>query len=138
MKKVFTFLIISFLFTQTSFAQSQKTFVKSLAAHSSSIFVDLEGAADISEWSETFIRVTTTIKIRNFNEDILKRLISVGRYTLETTTEDGVMRISMPKLARKVTIKGQALNEVLTYEIFVPSGIAIGIVSQTGATGNVN
>jgi len=138
MKKLFTLLIISFLFTQASFAQSQKTFVKSLTAHSNSVAVDLEGNTEISEWSEKFIRVTTTIEVTNFNEDILKRLVSVGRYTLETNTEDGVMNISMPKLATKVTIKGQALNEILTYEIFVPKGTTVEVVSETDSTGDVN
>ncbi|BDS12193.1 hypothetical protein [Aureispira anguillae] len=125
MKKIFTLLIFCCLAAQITFAQSQKTFVKSLATQASTVVLNLDGATNITEWDEQFIRVTTTIELTNFNEEILKRLVAVGRYTLETTTKDGVMTVNMPKLATKVTIKGQLLNEVLNYEILVPKGITI-------------
>ena len=130
MKTIFTLFILSFLFVQTSFGQSQKTFVKSLSANASSIAVDLEGKTEITEWDESFVRVTTTIELSNFNEEILKRLVSVGRYSIETTTNNGVMTIQMPKLATKVTIRGQVLNEVLSYQILVPEGMTVEMVSS--------
>ena len=138
MKKLFTLLFISILFTQASFAQSQKTFVKSLNPTANSVAIDLEGEVAVNEWSETFIRITTTVEVTNFNEDILKRLVSVGRYSMETANNDGVMMISMPKLATKVTIKGQVLNEVLTYEVFVPKGMTVDVVSENVAADGVN
>ena len=130
MKTIFTLFILSFLFVQTSFGQSQKTFVKSLSANACSIAVDLEGKTEITEWDESFVRVTTTIELSNFNEEILKRLVSVGRYSIETTTNNGVMTIQMPKLATKVTIRGQVLNEVLSYQILVPEGMTVEMVSS--------
>jgi hypothetical protein len=138
MKTIFTLFILSILFVQTSFGQSQKTFVKSLTANASSIAVDLEGKTQVTEWEESFVRVTTTIELSNFNEEILKRLVSVGRYSIETTTADGVMTIQMPKLATKVTIRGQVLNEVLSYEILVPQGMTVEMVTSPSDTTPVN
>lgn len=138
MKTIFTFFILSILFVQTSVGQSQKTFVKSLTANASSISVDLEGKTEITEWEESFVRVTTTIELSNFNEEILKRLVSVGRYSIETTTSNGIMTIQMPKLATKVTIRGEALNETLTYEILVPKGMTVEMVANPNDATAVN
>lgn len=138
MKTIFTLFILSILFVQTSFGQSQKTFVKSLAINTSSIALDLEGKTEIAEWDETFVRVTTTIELSNFNEEILKRLVSVGRYSIETTTNNGVMTIQMPKLATKVTIRGQVLNETLSYEILVPEGITVEVITSPKDATTVN
>ena len=112
--------------------------MKSLTANASSISVDLEGNTEITEWEESFLRVTTTIELSNFNEDILKRLVSVGRYSVETTTSNGVMTIKMPKLATKVTIRGQVLNEILTYEILVPKGMTVEMVTNPNDATPVN
>jgi len=122
----------------TSFGQSQKTFVKSLSSNTSNIAVDLVGKTKISEWEESFIRVTTTIELSNFNEEILKRLVSVGRYNIETTTNNDVMIIQMPKLGTKVTIRGQVLSEILTYEILVPEGTTIEIVTNPSDIDTLN
>lgn len=138
MKTIFTLFIFSILSLSTSFGQSQKTFVKSLSADAASIAVDLEGKTEVTEWEESFIRVTTTIELSNFNEEILKRLVSVGRYNIETTTNDGMMTIQMPKLATKVTIRGQLLNEVLTYEILIPEGMTVEMVNNFNDTDPVN
>jgi|VirMetMinimDraft_7_1064189.scaffolds.fasta_scaffold45568_2 hypothetical protein len=138
MKTIFTLFILSILFVPTSFGQSQKTFVKSLTANAPSIAVDLEGKTQVTEWEESFVRITTTIELSNFNEEILKRLVSVGRYSIETSTSNGIMTIQMPKLATKVTIRGQVLSEVLTYEILVPEGMTVEMVASPSNAGTVN
>ena len=138
MKTIFTFFILSILFVQTSTGQSQKTFVRSLTANVSSISVDLEGKTEVTEWKESFVRVTTTIELSNFNEEILKRLVSVGRYSVETTTSNDIMTIQMPKLATKVTIRGEVLNEILTYEILVPEGMTVEMVASPNDATAVN
>lgn len=139
MKNISTLLIFCFLCSQSIFAQSQKIFVKSLTADANSVVVDLEGQATVSEWNEKFVRVTTTVEVTNFNEEILKRLVAVGRYALTSTTENGSMQISMPKLTTKLTIKGQTLNEVMSYEILVPAGTTVEVVnSETTTASDVN
>lgn len=137
MNKIFTLFI--FLLVQVCWAQSQKTFIKSLPTAASAIAVQLDGNTEITEWDEQFVRITTTIELTNFSEEILKRLVAIGRYTLETTVKDDVMVINMPKLATKVTIKGQMLNEVLSYKILVPRGITAETTSKnTSSSDAVN
>lgn len=138
MKRIFTLFFLSFFFTQIAFSQSEKTFVKSLVAHTSNVVVDLEGAATVTEWNEKFIRVTTTVEVTNFSDDILKRLVAVGRYEITGDVEDGVMIVRMPKLATKVTIKGQLLEEIMTYEVFVPEGITVEMATEDTPTTGVN
>jgi len=138
MKSIFILLLLPILFVQTTFGQSQKTFVKSLTANTSSISVDLGGKTEVTEWEESFVRVTTTITLSNFNEEILKRLVTVGRYNIETTINNGIMTIQMPKLVTKVTIRGQVLNETLSYEVLVPEGMTVEVVENQNPAATVN
>jgi hypothetical protein len=48
------------------------------------------------------------------------------------------MTIKMPKLSTKVTIRGQVLNEILTYEILVPEGMTVEMVISPNDTTAVN
>ncbi len=109
-------------YSQIVFSQSEKSFIKSFVAESTNISVDLDGIKEINEWNENFIRVQVTVGISNFNEDILKRLIALGRYSIESITREGEMMLIMPKLLKKITVKGVLLNEYLSYEVLVLSG----------------
>ena len=131
-------IIILFFFVQISFAQSKKTFVKSLAAETKNIVLNLPGNAEVIEWNEQFVRVTTTIIITNFSEDILKRLFAVGRYSLISSVEQSVMTLNMPKIDRKVSIKGVMLNEILSYKVFVPAGSVVTKSSVFNSSGDFN
>ena len=127
MKKLITLFIFLMILTQGAWAQSQKTLVKSIPIEGASIVASLEGTVETTEWDKDFVRVTATVDVKNFNEDILKRLFSVGRYEIVATTKDGVTTLMMPKLATKVTIRGQQLLEEVTYEISVPKGMALEV-----------
>lgn len=130
MKKALTLITFLFLFTQISFAQGQKTFVKSLTLESASIFVDINATATITEWDKNFVRITATIDVPNFSEEILNRLFMVGRYDIVSTVENGKMIITMPKLAKPVTIRGELLIEGVSYEIAVPEGTIVNVKEQ--------
>ncbi len=125
MKHIFTILIFTLLFAQSATAQSQKTFVKSLTLESNEILADLDGTMTVSEWDKDFVRITATVNVTNFSEEILKRLFIVGRYSLEAALENEIMVIRMPKLATKVTIKGKELKEKVSYQISVPRGTIV-------------
>lgn len=131
-------LLFFLLLAQIGFAQSQKTFVKSLTADAMNIVVDLEGQTAVNEWSEKYIRIITTVELTNSNEEILKRLVAVGRYSLESTTADGVMTLTMPKLDTKVSIQGELLNEIVHYEIFVPQGLHVEVKDHSTAAVHIN
>jgi hypothetical protein len=136
MRKLYT--LFFFFVVLGSNAQSEKSFVKSILAESNRVVLQLSGASEFSEWDEDFIRITTTVQLTNFNDDILKRLFSVGRYSLVSVSKQGALYLTMPKVLRPVSIKGVALNELLRHEVFVPKATKVKIEPISGATKDIN
>lgn len=137
MRNLITLLVLVLgLATQVA-AQSQKTLVKSIAIEdASSVVLALEGKIETSEWNEPYIRIVTNIEVTNFDENILKRLVLVGRYNIETTNVEGKTLVEMPKIAHFVTIKGVDLQEQLTFEVFVPKGVNVELPQKQTTTSN--
>lgn len=134
MKNVFTLLILVFGIVATTQAQVEKTLVKSVALEASAnLTVALPGTVEVQEWDKDFIRVTTNLKVENMNESIVKQLVIVGRYNLETATEGQTMVITMPKIANLVTVKGVLLKEVLTFEVAAPEGYKVIIKGENAS-----
>ena len=131
MKNVFTLLILVFGIVATTQAQVEKTLVKSVALEASAnLTVALPGAVEVEEWDKDFVRVTTNLKVENMNENIVKQLVIVGRYNVETATEGQAIVITMPKVANLVTVKGVLLKEVLTFNIAAPEGYEVIIKGE--------
>ena len=133
MKILLIFLILVFTINNLN-AQVNKTLVKSFAvetttSYTSKTIVMLPGKVDIKEWDKNFIRITTNITVENMNENIVKQLIIVGRYTLEVKKDkyDKIMIIKMPNIAYYVAVKGVDLIETYTFEIYAPEGYEIVI-----------
>lgn len=124
MKNLMTVLVVMMLSVVTMFGQASTTFVKSITCdnNNSPVFA-LAGNVNVSEWDETYIRITCTIEVTNSTETILTRLLTLGRYNIEVKNENGVMSISAPKMANHVAIQGTDLLENVRYEITVPRGM---------------
>ncbi len=129
MKKIFTLLVLVLALNNSVNAQVGKTLVKSLAVETTTSYttkavVDLLGDVTVSEWDKNFIRITTHVEVLNMNENIVKQLIMVGRYTLESNIneETQTLYVTMPNIANMVTVKGVELSEVLSFEVNVPEG----------------
>lgn len=130
MKNLIILLSLVLGFATTINAQTEKTLVKSVAlTASNSAIVSLPGEMSLSTWDNDndFIRVTTYLKVDNMNENIVKQLVMVGRYTLSTKLDEatGTLMISMPKVANQVTVKGILLAEHLIFEISAPEGYQV-------------
>ncbi|MDC0230501.1 hypothetical protein OAK19_00910 [Aureispira] len=146
MKKLFTLLILIFVFTNYGNAQVGKTLVKSFAVETTTSYttkavVDFLGDVTVSEWDKNFIRITTYVEVLNMNENIVKQLVMVGRYTLESNIneETQTLYVTMPNITNLVTVKGVELSEVLSFEVTVPEGYNLIIKgSNEGVEGNEN
>lgn len=139
MKQFITLIFLMIFCTAIGVAQSQKTFIKSLPLDGNqTVSLATAGDVQITEWDKDYIRITTTIEVLNFNEDILKRLVAVGRYSIEAETKDGVLIVKMPKVATQVTIKGSQLKEVFKYEIEVPKNVTIETNTEESTTAEIN
>ena len=123
MKNFITTIAIIICFATVSFAQAEQTIIKSLTVETATAVLDLPGEVNTSLWDKDFIRITATIKTTNQGEEILKKLILVGRYDILSAEVDGQFIITMPKVAHQVVIKGVELSEVISYEVQLPYGV---------------
>ena len=132
MKNFIATIAIIICFATVSFAQAEQTIIKSLTVETATAVLDLPGEVNTSLWDKDFIRITATIKTTNQGEEILKKLILVGRYDILSAEVDGQFIITMPKVAHQVVIKGVELSEVISYEVQLPYGVA-AIIKKNGA-----
>ena len=132
MKNFISTIAIIICFATVSFAQAEQTILKSLTVETATAVLDLPGEVNTSLWDKDFIRITATIKTTNQGEEILKKLILVGRYDILSAEVDGQFIITMPKVAHQVVIKGVELSEVISYEVQLPYGVA-AIIKKNGA-----
>lgn len=133
MKNLIILLSLVLGFATTMNAQAEKTLVKSVAlTASNSAIVSLPGEMNLKTWDNDFIRVTTYLQVDNMNENIVKQLVMVGRYTLSTKLDEatGTLTITMPKVANQVTVKGVLLAERLSFEINAPEGYQVIIEGE--------
>lgn len=133
MKNLIIFLSLVLGLATTMSAQTEKTLVKSVAlTASTSAIVSLPGEVSLNTWDNDFIRVTTFLKVDNMNENIVKQLVMVGRYTLSSDldAENGTLIITMPKVANQVTVKGVLLAEQLSFEVNAPEGYQVIIEGE--------
>jgi hypothetical protein len=128
MKNILFTLIFSLAFISVSFAQGQKVLIKSFQTDSKELVVDMVGRVLVNEWDENYVRVMSSIEVNNFSEQVLMRLLMVGRYSITSETIDGALIIKMPRIADQISIKGEVLEEVLEYQIFVPRGTKVNVL----------
>lgn len=132
MKKLLTILLLMACCAATVSAQVEKELVKSIAVETTTgsamgAVITLPGKATVTEWDNNYIRITTHIRVENMAETIVKQLLSVGRYTVESHLNEKtqVLTIDMPKMAHFVTVKGVDVREVLTFQISIPRGYEV-------------
>lgn len=136
MKNLIYLLSLVLGLATTMNAQTEKTLVKSVAlTASTSAIVTLPGEVTLSTWDNDFIRVTTFLKVDNMNENIVKQLVMVGRYTLSSNldAENKTLILKMPNVANQVTVKGVLLAEQLSFEVNAPEGYQVIIEGEKHA-----
>ena len=140
MKTLLTLLVLVLAAT-TTFAQTEKTLTKSLALNEThTAFVMLPGDVSLTTWDENFLRVTTTIQVANMSENIVKRLVVVGRYSIETKEDKfgKMMVIKMPKVAHYVAVQGVDLVESYDFKIQAPKGYKVAVKEDLNPTAPQN
>ena len=118
--KQILFTLTMLVLSTSIFAQAEKTLLKSVLINTGTASIELPGEVSVSTWDKPYIRVTATIKTTNFTEEVLKRIVSAGRYEIQATQENGLTVISMPKLINQVTIGGVKMIEIFKFEVQMP------------------
>ena len=120
------FFIFSMTFTNFSFAQIEKTLVKSFNLQDMDVVVlDVKGDIDVQQWNNKTLRVQMTISVENVKEATLKSLVVAKRYNLISKITDEEYLISIPGLQREVTIGGEQLKESISYIVYVPENVFV-------------
>ena len=134
--KTITTLMLMLLMTTISFGQNaEKILVKAFNLKgNNAVVLNLDGNTEVETWNENYVRVQMTIGIENGSEGMLKSLIKVGRYNLTgTATADG-FEITMPNIAKKVTVGGQELNEKFSYIVYAPQKVSVQSLDEASAS----
>ena len=138
MKKLYqTTLLIGLLLTSLSLSAQEvsKTLVKSFnPAGATQAELNLEGPVEIKSWSNSIVRVQMNISLSNGNVYTLKGLVQAGRYNLKGEQADDKLVISAPGLAREVVINGRALEENISYTVYLPKQMATDVGNPVTST----
>ncbi len=122
--KILGFLIL----TNPAFGQTleRTTLVTSLNPGSfEQADIHLSGDFVINKWDENHIRIVINID-HNASKKVIKALTRVGRYKVQAEKNiSGMVVFTMPAMAKKVVLDNIEFNEILSYEIFLPSHIKI-------------
>ena len=133
MKTLFSLAIMILMSATMTFAQSEKTLIKTLSVEGAIAAIELPGEVTLKNWESDYIRITATVSTGNYNEDFLKKLVSAGRYDIVSVNENGQMIINMPKTSKKVTLSNVTLIENFKFEIYVPYGVEVKTNSSSSA-----
>lgn len=132
MKARITFsFVLSILTSLNLFGQQnvEKTLVKAFnlsGFHSVLIDVPIENQVVINEWNQEQMRVVMTVSLGNGSDQMLKSLVKVGRYNLDSTDEESNLRVFLPALEREVKLRsGDKLIENINFEIYAPANIHV-------------
>ena len=130
MRKYITTICLLAIFAIANAQQANKTLVKTLDINSvETLFVDLDGEIVTKTWdTEGFARVQIAITYENASTNIMRFLISKGRYNLSLTPDTvGAFMINQPNYKEDVQIdkEGSLLIEKLIYTFYVPKGVSV-------------
>jgi len=114
-------LFIIIVCTTNLIGQAQKIFVKSFANPAPIITISVNGSTQIKEWDQPFIRVLTTVTIKNSNNNVLTALAQAGRYQLKTKHTENKQQIYSPSNFDPIKFQGKQLTEQISFIIYVPN-----------------
>ncbi len=108
---------------------AEKTLVKGFKlAGNNVVLIDVapENEIVINEWSQEQMRVVMTVSLGNGSDQMLKSLVKLGRYNLDSSIEPDMLRVFLPGLERNVKLRnGGELIENLNFEIYAPSNVLV-------------
>lgn len=112
---------------------TEKTLVKTFNIKDNTfIILNFDGNIEVKEWAETTVRVHANVALENGNVNMLKYLVSEGRYNLSLENINSGVQISSPGRNQDVVINksGDILNEKITYTVFVPRGVKVKVINN--------
>lgn len=132
MKKVFLVLINLFLFSQIMSAQLLKEYVRSFSLRNSdTILIDLQIPYEIIDWDRKIVRTFTQIESFSMSDELLRKLAHKGHYSVRGRRKNEILRIYMPKVDQRITVKGEVLTDQVIAQIYVPEGFPVRVICNS-------
>lgn len=115
-------LLILLCLTQIMFGQTHKIFVKSFNTYNNySIMCDLPGDLKIERWDRPYCQLVSGVKITNFGDNILSKLVISKRYEVNVNNDLNHTQITLPNVKNFVMVNGVDLEEEFIFVIKVPN-----------------
>jgi hypothetical protein len=126
------FALFSLTFTTTSTAQIEKTIARVFYEQADIVTLDLGENANVTveTWKDDncTIRLEMTVQFGNKNvtNDVVKELITTGRYAIKAQFESKNLTITTPNVGRFLTLlNDKSLKESIRYTVRVPQNVII-------------
>lgn len=137
MKNSYKVVALSFLLFGTTFLSAQgveKILVKSFNLQGNKVVsLKLDGNVEVQEWNNPIMRVQMNISLPTGSNAMLKSLIQAGRYNLKSKTTDENYLVYAPSMQKEVTIRGEKLQEQLSFVVYAPADVIIKLEDTTTA-----
>lgn len=128
-------LLLATTITSLHGQQSEKTLVKSFNLKGNQfVLLDLDGNVEVKEWTNGLMQVQITVGLQNGTDAMLKSLVQAGRYNLKGDDSTGEFKVVAPGLQRKVTVRGNELEESISYTVFAPKDVNIRISNEASTS----
>src|SRR5690606_37626627 len=109
--------------------QVERTLVKAFNLAGNNVVlldVDSNSEVKVNEWNQEQMRVVMTVSLSNGSDQMLKSLVKVGRYDIDSSNDPDQLRVFLPGLEREVKLRnGGQLIENINFEIFAPSNVLV-------------
>ena len=125
MKTIFSFIMCVLFVIPSLSSQVTKVFTKSVSIQSTDrAYLLLPGPVKKEIWKEDYLRITVLVKTDQINDNVLQRLFTVGRYSIDIAENElfAYLNITMPKALHMVTVKGIEMKEVYSFFVQYPDG----------------
>ncbi len=132
MKRAVLFLAFLFILGTMSAQQTvEKTLIKPVNLQGNSdILVQLDGEVNIKKWSKEYSQIEINIKAFGISDQILKSLVSAGRYDIDIEYKDNAVVLTTPDLTKSVTLRGKNLNDEVIFNVYVPEVSNVKVTEQ--------
>ncbi len=133
MKRVVLMLILAVsALGMTAQNISEKTMVKPFRLGAESLEVHLDGVVEVKYWNNEYAQAEINVVLEGFNAQILKSLVTAGRYDLAIEKNGEITIISSPNLAKDVKLRGKEVKDEVKFTIFVPEGYPVHVSGDEG------
>ncbi len=142
MKSKIILLLVPALFLSLSMngQQTEKTLVKLFDLKGNNVvLVDVDADVTVNEWTQDQMRVIMRVSLENGSDMMLKSLVKVGRYNLESVETENGLKIFVPDLQKQVKLRsGDELVERINFEIYAPADVLVQSKEIVAIAGEAN